>query len=78
MCDIPDNYMCVDDVIEELKGIKAGIEIKTEEIVSIINEAIRDLTGENKYQEPLRTPVPITNELENSVQKKLDSLGEPK
>ena len=72
MCEIPDNYMCIDDVVEELKGLKAGIEIKTEGIIDIIDKVIREFVDGPEGQEPLRVPEPISKELENTVQEKLD------
>ncbi len=67
MCKIPDDYIHIDDVIARLEALK-------DEIVSDIDETIYKFTGEDKGQEPLRELAPITEELKNRVQEKLDNL----
>ena len=66
----------VDDIVEELEGLKAGIEIKTAEIIYLIDETIRDFTGENDEQQPLREFGPISEELVDKTNEKLNNLFE--
>lgn len=75
MCEIPNNYRCVEDVIDELKSLKARMELDIDNVLRHINEVIYWFTGEcERLQEPLREMEFISDKLEKKIQARIDKL----
>ena len=82
MCEISDNYICIDDFMEELDDYQQNLLAIHFDILAMYRniDVIRGIcTDEHRLQEPLRELEPINKTLENTIQKILDQkLGEPK
>lgn len=82
MCEIPDNYICIDNIMEELDDYQESLLAIHFDILAMYRN-IAVIQGicidKHRLQEPLRELEPINKKLENTIQKILSQkLGEQK